>query len=68
MKFLKLGLISVLLIPTMALAHGPTPLKFDIQVEVNGSPDEVWTAVNNLCAIKDWNESVTECNSSGEAL
>jgi mxaD protein len=68
MKFLKLSLLSILLIPAMALAHGPTPLKFDIQVEVNGSPDEVWAAVNNLCAIKDWNESITECKSSGEGL
>ena len=45
MKFLKLGLLSILLIPALAMAHGPTPLKFDIEVEVNGSPDEVWAAV-----------------------
>ena len=68
MKFLKLSLLSMLLIPAMALAHGPTPLKFDISVDVNGSPDEVWAAVNNLCALKDWNESVTDCKSSGEGL
>jgi uncharacterized protein YndB with AHSA1/START domain len=68
MKFLKLGLLSMLLIPAMAMAHGPTPLKFDITVDVNASPDEVWAAVNNLCALKEWNESVTECNSSGEGL
>ena len=68
MKFLKLGLLSILLIPALAMAHGPTPLKFDIEVEVNGSPDEVWAAVNNLCAIKDWNESVTECTATGEGL
>jgi polyketide cyclase/dehydrase/lipid transport protein len=68
MKFLKLSLLSILLIPAMALAHGPTPLKFDIQTEVSASPDEVWAAVNNLCAIKDWNESITECKASGEGL
>lgn len=68
MKFLKLSLLSVLLIPVMTLAHGPTPLKFDLEVEVNASPDEVWAAVNNICAIKDWNESITECTATGEGL
>lgn len=68
MKFLKLSLLSVLLIPAMTLAHGPTPLKFDLEVEVNASPDEVWAAVNNICAIKDWNESITECTATGEGL
>lgn len=68
MKFLKLSLLSVLLIPAMTLAHGPTPLKFDLEVEVNASPDEVWAAVNNICAIKDWNESITECSATGEGL
>lgn len=68
MNYLKLSLLSILLIPAMALAHGPTPLKFDIEVEVNASPDEVWAAVNNLCSVKDWNESITECSSTGEGL
>lgn len=68
MKFLKLGLLSILLIPAMALAHGPTPLKFDLEIEVNASPDDVWAAVNNLCAVKDWNESITECTATGEGL
>lgn len=58
----------MLIIPAIALAHGPTPLKFDLEVEVNASPDEVWAAVNNLCSIKDWNESITECSTTGEGL
>ena len=57
-----------MLIPALAMAHGPTPLKFDIEVEVNASPDEVWAAVNNLCNIKEWNESITECSATGEGL
>ncbi|NOG60779.1 MAG: SRPBCC family protein [Proteobacteria bacterium] len=52
----------------MASAHGPTPLKFDLEIEVNASPDEVWAVVNNLCSVKDWNESITECSSTGEGL
>ncbi len=68
MNYLKLCLLSILLIPTLVFAHGPTPLKFDIEVEVNASPDEVWAAVNKLCAVKDWNESITECSSTGEGL
>jgi len=68
MNYLKLSLLSILLIPALVFAHGPTPLKFDLEVEVNASPDEVWAAVNNLCSVKDWNESVTECSSTGEGL
>ena len=68
MNYLKLSLLSLLLIPALVFAHGPTPLKFDLEIEVNASPDDVWSAVNNLCAIKDWNESITECKSTGEGL
>lgn len=67
-KVLKTLLASFILIPGLALAHGPTPLKFDMQAEVNASPDEVWAALGKLCMIKDWNESITECASSGEGL
>jgi len=68
MKHLKLILLSLLIFPALAFAHGPTPLKFDIEVEVNASPDEVWAMVNKLCSVKDWNESVTECSATGEGL
>ncbi len=68
MNYLKLCLLSILLIPALVFAHGPTPLKFDLEVEVNASPDEVWAMVNKLCSVKDWNESITECSSTGEGL
>jgi mxaD protein len=68
MNYLKLCLLSILLIPALVLAHGPTPLKFDLEVEVNASPDEVWAMVNKLCSVKDWNESITECSATGEGL
>lgn len=68
MNYLKLGLFSLLLIPALVFAHGPTPLKFDLDVEVNASPDEVWAMVNKLCSVKDLNESITECTATGEGL
>ncbi len=68
MNYLKLCLLSILLIPALVSAHGPTPLKFDLEVDVNASPDEVWAMVNKLCSVKDWNESITECTSTGEGL
>ncbi len=68
MNYIKLSLLSILLIPALASAHGPTPLKFDLEVEVSASPDEVWSMVNKLCSVKDWNESITECSSTGEGL
>jgi len=68
MKFPKILLASLFIAPSLALAHGPTPLKFDMEVEVNGNPNEVWAAVKNLCNIKEWNESITECVATGEGL
>jgi len=68
MNYLKLSLLSILLIPALAMAHGPTPLKFDLEVEVSANPDEVWSMVNKLCSVKEWNESITECSTTGEGL
>lgn len=68
MKHLKLLFLSLLLVPALVFAHGPTPLKFDLEVEVNASPDEVWAMVNKLCSVKEWNESITECSATGEGL
>ncbi len=68
LKAVKYSLITLALIPLLSYAHGPTPLKFDLEVEVSASPDEVWVMVNKLCSVKDWNESITECSSTGEGL
>jgi len=68
MNYLKLCFLSILLIPAMVFAHGPTPLKFDIEVEVNASPDEIWAMIKQPCSIKEWNKSVTECSATGEGI
>ena len=60
--------VSAMLITGISHAHGPTPLKFDLEVEVNASPAEVWAAVNDLCTVKDFNASITECSSTGSGL
>jgi hypothetical protein len=52
----------------LVFAHGPTPLKFNLEVEVNASPDEVWAMINKSCSIKEWNASVTECSATGDGL
>jgi mxaD protein len=68
MNYLKLSLLSILLIPALVFAHGPTPLKFDIEIEVNASPDAVWSMIKQPCSIKEWNKSVTECSATGEGI
>lgn len=68
LKAVKYFLVTLALIPALSFAHGPTPLKFDMEIEVNASPDEVWAMVNKLCSVKDWNDSVTECSATGEGL
>lgn len=67
-KIISSALIGLLLLPALAFGHGPTPLKFDLETEVNASPDEVWSLVNKLCQIKEWNQSITECSSTGDGL
>jgi len=62
-KFFKLGLIALLLIPALTLAHGPSRVKVDHQIEINAPADKVWGIVSDFCSIKDWNPAVTECES-----
>ena len=43
-----LALAALLMLPTLALAHGPTRQKITVTAEVAAEPAEVWAAIGNF--------------------
>jgi hypothetical protein len=63
LKFVKPGLMALLLVPALVLAHGPSRVRIDHQIEINAPADKVWGIISDFCSIKDWNPAVTACES-----
>lgn len=63
LKFFKLTLFVLLLIPSLVLAHGPSRQKVVQQIEINAPVEKVWGIISDYCSIKDWNPAVTACES-----
>ena len=66
----KLKYLSCLLIiiPALASSHGPARVKVAKDIEINASPEAVWAIVTDICSIKDWNASITDCSSNGNEV
>jgi hypothetical protein len=62
-KLIRPGLIALLLIPALAVAHGPSRQKVDKQIEINAPVVKVWGIISDFCSIKSWNPAVTACES-----
>lgn len=58
---IKTLLIAFLLVPGLVMAHGPARVKVVKEIEVNASPDKVWSVISDFCSIKDWHPDITEC-------
>jgi len=63
MKLLKYLLVA-LLMPTLALAHGPTRQKVTVTQEVNASPAEVWAVIGNFQDM-GWHPAVAKTRGEG---
>lgn len=64
MKVIMRTLLPVLLlIPALALAHGPSRQKVVEEIEIDAAPEAVWELVKDFCAIQDWHPMVTACES-----
>ncbi len=61
-NFIKTLLVSLVMIPALAFAHGPARVKVDKEIEINASPDKVWSIISDYCAIKDWHPDISECS------
>ena len=48
MKYLKLCLLNMLLIPVLVMAHGPSRQKVVQEIEINASADKVWKIIENF--------------------
>lgn len=60
-KIMKSGIVILLLIPAVVLAHGPSRRKVDTQIEINAPADKVWSIISDFCSIKKWDPAVTDC-------
>jgi len=61
MKHLKFILLSVLLVPALVFAHGPSRQKVVESIEIDAAPDKVWGIISEFCSIKDWNSGIKSC-------
>jgi hypothetical protein len=64
-KILKSLVITLLLTPALALAHGPSRLKVEKEVEVNVPPAKAWALLKDFCAIEKWHPAVAKCTGNG---
>jgi hypothetical protein len=59
-SFLFTGLV---LIPALCFAHGPSRQKVIKEIEIDASPEKVWSLIADYCAIKEWDPAITDCES-----
>ena len=62
--FRNLLLVLGLILPGMALAHGPTRQKVSLNTEVAAEPAEVWAAIGNFHDMS-WHPAVFETQGEG---
>ncbi len=55
-----LSLLSPLLLPGMATAHGPTRQKVVEQISINTPATAVWARIRNFDALKAWHPAVAD--------
>ena len=60
-----LTVFLLLLLPGLSLAHGPSRQKVEKTVEINASPEKVWSIISEYCAISDWHPMIDKCESDG---
>ena len=63
LKFIRIGLLGLLLIPALAVAHGPSRQKVVKDIEIKAPVEKVWAIISDYCAIKDWHPGVKGCES-----
>ncbi|MDO8937818.1 MAG: SRPBCC family protein [Methylicorpusculum sp.] len=59
-------LISILLFPLFAHAHGPTPQKAKESIAINAPVEQVWNAVKQFDGIASWHPDVKASKGDGK--
>ena len=57
-NFLKLLATTLLVVPMIATAHGPSRQKVVESVTINASPEKVWALVKDFGALEKWHPAV----------
>ncbi len=65
-KILSLLIVSAMLIPSLASAHGPSRQKVIEKITINASPDKVWAVVGDFTAIDKWHPAVVSAKMDGD--
>ncbi|MGZ5615439.1 MAG: SRPBCC family protein, partial [Methylobacter sp.] len=66
MKRLTLILLTSLLFPVAALAHGPTPQKAKESITINAPVDATWNAIKQFDDIASWHPDVKASSGDGK--
>ncbi len=66
MKILKLAIILNLFLPTLLLAHGPTPQKAKERITINLPVEKVWELVKHFDRISDWHSDIKSSSGDGK--
>lgn len=66
MKFTAFLFSSLLIIPALASAHGPTPQKAKVSVTINAPIIAVWDAVKPFDGIAGWHPDVKHSTGDGK--
>ena len=57
-KFLQLIAATVIALPLVATAHGPTRQEVDEKIVINAAPEKVWAMLKDFSAIDKWHPAV----------
>jgi hypothetical protein len=60
-RIIKLCLLAVYFAPALVMAHGPSRVLLIEKIEINATPDKIWSVIGDFCSIKDWHPTVTDC-------
>lgn len=58
-------LLTLLCIPALASAHGPSRQKVEEQIEISAPAEKVWAIIQDFCSISNWHPSVKSCENAG---
>lgn len=64
MKFFRLLVLALMMLPAMALAHGPSRQKVTVTKEINATPEEVWAVVGDFYDMS-WHPAVFATEGDG---
>lgn len=53
--------MALLLVTTIAIAHGPSRQKVLQEIEINAPPQKVWAIIADFCGIQNWHPMVKSC-------